>query len=125
MPIVLSPVTFNNYGGKCGYKYPAWVKDVADPENRARPAGRAVQRYREMRDFQKSEERPYIHLVDGGVSDNLGVRGVLEGLEELSASGAFREEVGFGVIRGIVLLVVNSLLDRPPNGTAASRLPVP
>ena len=111
VPIVLSPVTFNNYGGKCGYKYPAWVKDVADPENRARPAGRAVQRYREMRDFQKSEERPYIHLVDGGVSDNLGVRGVLEGLEELSASGAFREEVGFGVIRRIVLLVVNSRSD--------------
>jgi NTE family protein len=108
VPIVLSPVTFNNYGGTCGFQYPAWVRDVADPENRSRPAGRAVQRYREMQDFQKSKERPYIHLVDGGVSDNLGVRGVLEGLEELSASGAFREEVGFGVITRVVLMVVNS-----------------
>ena len=108
VPVALSPVTFNNYGGNCGYQYPAWVSAVANPETRARPAGRAVQRYHEMQSFQNSRERPYIHLVDGGVSDNIGVRGVLEALEELSASAAFRGEVGFGDIRRIVLFVVNS-----------------
>ncbi len=108
VPIVLSAVTLNNYGGTCGYQYPAWVRDVANPENRARPSGRALQRYREMQDFQESKERPYIHLVDGGVSDNIGVRGVLEALEELAASAAFRGEVGFGVVRRIVLFVVNA-----------------
>ena len=61
-----------------------------------------------MQDFQNSKERPYIHLVDGGVADNIGVRGVLEALEELAASSAFRGEVGFGGIRRIVLLVVNA-----------------
>ena len=108
VPVALSPVTFNNYGGNCGYQYPAWVSAVANPETRARPAGRAVQRYHEMQSFQNSKDRPYIHLVDGGVSDNIGVRGVLEALEELSASAAFRGEVGFGDIRRIVLFVVNS-----------------
>jgi len=107
VPVALSPVTFNNYGGTCGYQYPAWVRDVANPETRARPSGRAVQRYREMQDFQNSKDRPYIHLVDGGVSDNIGVRGVLEALEELGASSSFREEVGFNFKR-IVLLVVNA-----------------
>jgi NTE family protein len=80
VPVVLSATTFDNYGGGCGYEYPVWVKDVADPENRARPSSRALQRYREMLDFQNSKDRPYIHLVDGGVSDNIGVRGVLEAL---------------------------------------------
>jgi len=108
VPIVLSPVTFNNYGGNCGYQYPAWVRNVADPENRARPAGRAVQRYREMQNFQNSKDRPFIHLVDGGVADNIGVRGVLEALEELAVSPAFRGEVGFAPIHRIVLLVVNA-----------------
>ncbi len=108
VPIVLSAVTFNNYGGTCGFQYPAWVRDVANPENRARPSGRALQRYREMQDFENSKERPYIHLVDGGVSDNIGVRGVLEALEELAASAAFRGEVGFGAVRRIVLFVVNA-----------------
>jgi NTE family protein len=96
VPVVLSAVTFNNYGGTCGYQYPAWVRDVAKPEGRPRPAGRAVQRYREMQDFQNSKDRPYIHLVDGGVADELGV------------SAGFRDEVGFGGIRRIVLIVVNA-----------------
>lgn len=108
VPVVLSPVTLNNYGGTCSYQYPAWVGAVADPNTRVRPSGRAAQRYVEMQSFQKSEERPYIHLVDGGVSDNIGVRGVLEAIEELSASAEFRGQVGFGVIKRIVIIVVNS-----------------
>lgn len=108
VPVVMSPVTLNNYGGNCGFQYPAWVRDVADPETRARPSGRAYQRYREMRDFQDSENRPYIHLIDGGVSDNIGVRPVLETMEELAVSAEFRDEVGFGVVQRVVLFVVNS-----------------
>jgi NTE family protein len=108
VPVVLSPVTLDNYGGTCGYQYPAWVRDVAKPEGRPRPAGRAVQRYREMQDFQNSKDRPYLHLVDGGVADNLGVRPVLEALEELGVSAAFRDELGTGGIRRIVLIVVNA-----------------
>ena len=29
VPVVLSAVTWNNYGGTCGYQYPAWVREVA------------------------------------------------------------------------------------------------
>jgi NTE family protein len=108
VPVVLSPVTFNNYGGNCNFQNPLWVKAVADPETRARPAGRAYQRYLEMKEFQNSKDRPYIHLVDGGVSDNIGVRGVLEFLEEAEASAAFQGQVGFGAIKRVILLVVNS-----------------
>ena len=108
MPVVLSPVTLNNYGGNCNFQYPLWVRAVSNPDNRARPAGRAYQRYLEMKEFQNSKDRPYIHLVDGGVSDNIGVRGVLEFLEEAAASAAFQGEVGFGAIKRIILLVVNS-----------------
>jgi len=108
VPVVLSAVTLNNYGGTCGFQYPAWVRGVADPASRVRPSGRALQRYREMQHFQNSEDRPYIHLVDGGVSDNIGVRGVLESIEELAASAAFRGEVGFGVVQRVVLIVVNA-----------------
>lgn len=108
VPVVLSPVTFNNYGGNCGYQYPAWVQSIADPKTRVRPSGRSLQRYRDMQDFQNSKDRPYIHLVDGGVSDNIGVRGVLEAIEALGMSSAFRGQVGFGVYKKIVVIVVNS-----------------
>ncbi len=108
VPVVLSAVTYNNYGGTCGYQYPPWVADVAKTEGRARPSARAFQRYIEMETFQDGKDRPYLHLVDGGVSDNIGVRGIIETLEELGASAKYRGEVGFGVVKRIVLLVVNS-----------------
>ena len=108
VPVALSAVTFNNYGGTCGYEYPDWVREVAKSEGRVRPSARAYQRYREMREFQNSKDRPYIHLVDGGVADNIGMRAVLETFEALAASPEFRGQVGFGVIRRIVLIVVNA-----------------
>jgi NTE family protein len=108
VPVVLSAVTFNNYGGTCGFQLPVWLRDAEKPEVGTRPAVRALQRYREMQDFQNSKDRPYIHLVDGGVADNIGVRGVLESVEQLDSSAALRGEVGFGVIRRIVLIVVNA-----------------
>lgn len=108
VPVVLSAVTLDNFGGTCGYEYPAWVQDVAKSEGRVRPSARAVKRYLEMKEFQNSKDRPYIHLVDGGVADNIGMRGVLEALEAVGASATFRGEIGFGAIRRIVVIVANS-----------------
>ena len=115
VPAALSPVTLNNYGGSCGYKYPAWVHDAVNPVPGVEPSARALQRYREMQTLQDSDNHPYIHLVDGGVADKLGVRGVLEALEELSFSGRFREQAGYGGIRRVVLIVVNAQSDQPKN----------
>jgi NTE family protein len=108
VPVVLSAVTFDNYGGTCGYEFPSWVRDVAKNDGRVRPSARAVQRNREMQEFQNSIDRPYIHLVDGGVADNIGMRSVLEALEAAGASATFRDETGFASIKRIVLIVANS-----------------
>ena len=108
VPVVLSAVTFDNHGGTCGYQLPAWVQDAARSDRDVRPSARALQRYREMAAFQDSKARPYLHLVDGGVSDNIGMRSVLEALEALGASASFRGETGFGAFRRIVIIVVNA-----------------
>ncbi|MBO9651423.1 MAG: patatin-like phospholipase family protein [Variovorax sp.] len=108
VPAVLSPVTYHNYGGSCGAVMPPWVSDVTRPDNPSRPAGRALLRYRDMESLQDSSNRPYLHVVDGGVSDNLGLRGLLEALEELEASRAYQEQIGLRHLRRIVVIVVNS-----------------
>lgn len=127
VPMVLSPVTINNYGGSCGYRDPSWVRAFSDPGNRARPAGRALQRHKEMVSFQNSAERPFLHLVDGGVSDNLGMRSVLETMESWEASRGYRRTTSLDRIRRIVVIVVNSLSvprtdwdrsERPPSDLA-------
>jgi NTE family protein len=108
VPVVLSPVTFNNYGGTCGYQYPAWVEDVLNIEPHERPAGRAMARYEDMAALHDGANRPYLHLVDGGVSDNIGVRGVLDTLEAAFLSKDFYQERGISPIRKVVVIVVDA-----------------
>jgi len=115
VPVALSPVTFNNYGGNCNYRYPAWVEDARETRNDANHSDRALARYREMKVFQDSKNHPYIHMVDGGVADNLGVRGVLEALDELDFSGGFRQQKDYGGINQIFLIVVNAESNAPNN----------
>jgi NTE family protein len=127
VPLALSPVTINNYGGHCNYKPPSWATLLMDPNTRSRPAGRALQRLKEMHSFEDSADRPYIHLVDGGISDNLGMRALLETLEELEASRGFRRLTKIEQVKRFVVVVVNSLSipktnwdksERPPNDFA-------
>ena len=108
VPVVLSPVTFNNYGGSCGYKYPLWVDDILALDEQVRPAGRALEHYHDMKAFRDSANRPYLHLVDGGVADNIGVRGVMDTMQEAFLSADFAGERGFGGIRRVVIIVANA-----------------
>jgi len=108
VPILLTPVTFNNYGGTCGVQYMDLLADLRKPYHRSRPAGRALMRYREMQSFERSDEQPFIHVIDGGVSDNLGLRGVVEGLEVVEASPTFRQAAGLERLTRIVVIVVNA-----------------
>ena len=115
VPVALSPVTFDNHGGNCNYQYPSWVKDAVESASESNQSARALARYREMQTFQDSKRHPYIHMVDGGVADNLGVRGVLEALEELAFSGSFRKQRGYGGMDRIILIVVNAESNEPHN----------
>jgi NTE family protein len=59
--------------------------------------------------YQDGLNNPYIHLVDGGLADNLGMRGVLEPLEELEAVYDAYRPPWFDQVRRIIVVVVNSL----------------
>ena len=72
VPVVLSPITIKNYGGTCNWTPPAWTKPFLDSDNPPRPAARAIRSLRNVQAYGDSVRRPYLHLVDGGVSDNVG-----------------------------------------------------
>jgi NTE family protein len=109
VPLVLSPITINNYGGTCGFEFPAWMLAMADPENPARPAARAIKRMSEIMEFDDGKARPYVHLVDGGLGDNLGMRAVLEILEQFEAARLRGHKTPLDRVKRIVVVVVNSL----------------
>ena len=109
VPVVLSPVTFDNYGGTCGFSEPAWMQRIAAAGHVVRPAARVQQQIADMRLYQDSRDRPYIHLVDGGVADNLAMRGIMDVLQEFEAQRLIGLPSPFDQLKRIVVFVVNSL----------------
>lgn len=109
VPVVLTPITLNNYGGTCGYAPPGWIKPFADSVEPPRPAARATRHIKEEAEFGDGVNRPYIHVVDGGVSDNLGMRSVLDSLEIMEALHSIGQPTPLDHVRRIIVFVVNSL----------------
>lgn len=109
VPVVLSPVTLNNYGGTCDYTPPSWASAFVDSVNTPRSAARAMRRAQEQVELEDSINRPYIHLVDGGVSDNLGMRGVLDTLELMEVLYSTGQPSPLEHIQRIIVFIVNAV----------------
>ena len=115
VPVVLSPVTINNYGGTCNYTAPPWVQLFTRSANPPRPAARAIRELKDAEPYADGVHHPYIHLVDGGVADNVGMRGVLDALEFLEALHDAGQPTPLDHVKRIIVFVVNSLSSPPTN----------
>lgn len=119
VPLLLSPITVRNYSGGC----PATAQ--------GRPAALFADDYRsrllraQQRTYLDATARPYIHLVDGGLSDNLGVRRLLDRAVSSGTMGATFNEVRIapGSIKRLVLIVVNAERDPPQRIDETDRVP--
>jgi len=108
VPFALSPVTLDNYGGTCRQTLPPYLQIFSDPSMAPRPAARVLSRLADLSSYADSAHRPYIHLLDGGLSDNLGMRGVLEVLDTLEALNVMGRTSPLDSVRRIIVFVVNS-----------------
>jgi NTE family protein len=73
-PILLSPVIMKNYSAGQSVPEPQWIKSILDD-----PTASTRMRYvaSQARSYGDGH-RKFIHLLDGGLSDNLGLRGALD-----------------------------------------------
>lgn len=110
VPVILSPLTINNYAGKCGLQPPDWVKYYSHVKHPPRAAVKAMERYREVASLN-SANNPYLHLVDGGVSDNLGLRAVIDVFNEWQALREAGYKTRLDHAEKIVVFIVNSLTE--------------
>ena len=122
VPVVLSPVTIDNHGGKCGSQPPAWLRPFLDSNDPPRPAARAFRTLRAEESFRDSTQRPFLHLVDGGVSDNVGMRGVLDTLEISEALHDAGLPSPLDGKRRVIVFIVNSV-SSPPTDWDRSQTP--
>ena len=125
-----TPITLKNYNdGRCGYQTPAWVRDALNAGVDADPLLHAAAR--DMTSYEVIDKRPYIHLLDSGISDNMGIR-----VPQLvfRVTNQFDQLID-GTIKKLVIIMVDAkpktyfkgdLKARPPNAltsikTSASR----
>ncbi len=106
VPVVMSPVTFDNHAGQCGYEKPSWLALPLSED--AWPGTRLQQRARDVSRYLDSKKRPYMHLVDGGLADNLGLYAFVGDLQEMATSPVFREQVTKRGLRQIAIVIVNA-----------------
>ena len=111
VPLVFAPVVLENYAPECAYDTPGWVERAAgNPDAPAllRANAEAITRYRE------NDEVRYVKLLDGGLTDNLGLSGLV--LTRLAADTPYeplRPSEAIGIKRMLFVIVDSG---RPPAG---------
>ncbi len=103
VPIVFTPITLKNCAGSCS----ATPMRTAGGETTA--ATQRVQRDIEEREtFPDVKARPYIHLVDGGLSDNLGIQRIITRIALTGGISRWLESRRAHAIRKLVILNVDA-----------------
>ena len=107
VPLIFSPLTLNNNGGNCNYTIP----ELAILEASERDGGLKSKNIEEVKNilslYQNSKERPFIHLVDGGLTDNLGLSSLTDIYDVMGQEKIYRKALESGLKR-IVVINVNA-----------------
>ncbi|MBI2525945.1 MAG: patatin-like phospholipase family protein [Candidatus Rokubacteria bacterium] len=105
-PGLLSPLTVTNYAaGGCNYQEPTWLRNAKARDN---PARRRV-RGRDAASYQDQKaERPFVHLLDGGLADNIGLRGPYLALTSGDSGWSLIQGMNQGVVQRVVVITANA-----------------
>lgn len=118
-PLAFAPLTLDNRPkASCGYEAPLWV-ELAEQDFDLSPERWTLART--WRAYEDADRRPFIHLSDGGLADNIGLRIVGSGLQggnplEIYEKASRRE------IHRLVVIVVDA---KPRDDPEADRSPRP
>ena len=104
-PGAFSGITLTNYAGQCNYQSEPWVYEAIEEKDPMDPLNLYAKR--ELL-YTDSEEKKYVHLFDGGVSDNLGLEGPLIDLAQFAERGISLKELGLGNTKRAVFIIVNA-----------------
>lgn len=98
-------ITLRNYAGECGYQPIPMLDRILNNKNRS---SRAFRLSEQLHSYLRWKEKPYVHLVDGGISDNLGVRGYLDYFASVEDIEASLRQDGLERVSRIAFIVVNA-----------------
>ena len=110
VPLIFSPITLNNHGGFCHAESKKAFLMQTQPGNHLLLNNFNAMQKRLAR-YQDSVEQPYLHLVDGGLTDNLGLASLLDMSNLLSVRKLYAE-LKKSALRHVVVVSVNAQNER-------------
>jgi len=116
-PPLLSALTIENHGSQCHYAPPEWVTKASKDRWGNRELYRMAT---EVMNLTNVRERPYLHLTDGGASDNVGAGNITRALSMPEAEIPLVDMIRSGKIKRLLLIVVDAqVVDANDVGTSA------
>lgn len=103
-PGLFSPVTLTNHAKDCGGRQPAWLRRVS-PDTLNDPLSRVGLQALRAKRYLDADQTRYLHLSDGGVSDNLAMRSAGAMMQSLSASDL--RQRGYQHIRRLLVISID------------------
>ncbi len=104
VPIAFPTVRLSNYAGSCDVEFPdALQRPPEDDSPMVRLAKREI-----FSAYGKEHNRRFIHLLDGGLSDNLGLRNAVAALAVAGEPEEIAREIKHENVRQILVIVVNA-----------------
>ena len=104
VPGLLSPIVIRSYAGECGYERPEWLDEALNSRHGS------LRRFRNAQIVESyiNGKRKFIHLADGGIADNLGLRGLLDNVILVGGVRKRFEQLGGVHPSHIAVIVVNA-----------------
>jgi len=106
IPVLFSPLTLNNYASTCSNAAQDAVRS-----NVPNPTVFQKRRLRELRSYLNDSKRPHLHLLDGGLVDNLGIWANFDGAMLSGGAPELMKEMGFDKLSKAVFIVVSAETD--------------
>ena len=116
VPVVFDPVVVENFGG-CSRSLPPWLaaaqqRDGDNPNLAMIVQGDAA--------YEDKAKLKYAQFVDGGITDNLGLRAMLDAIELVGGAKQYQQALGIPAPRRIAIISGNASADTP-QGIGATR----
>ncbi len=105
VPLVLSPISLPNQHRNCDHRLQPWAEKALREGNKR---SRAYHLALAERSYADDINNRWIHLMDGGVTDNLGMRPLLNLITRKGDAWHAMQSLGHGNVNKVVIIVVNA-----------------
>ena len=110
VPVLFNPVVVENYAG-CDPSKLVWLKHARE---RLSDNPELLQVVEDLEVYGDKDKRKYMHFVDGGITDNLGLRAIYEIVELVGGAKAFLQSLDRKPPSKLIVISINASTDQAP-----------